>query len=261
VEDLHGTKVAFVKLEKNSEWIRKAVLGALGKKGALRRSKVVEELAGHLANKGGDAESPLTVEDASPQWRTGVEETVEDPMLALSEMRDDAVQTPAKKKRRLSKRSMYRIVNAVMPQYERHSHPQNTETRTVRLIALSTNQTWLQVDDLDWFLTWIKDELKSGGVEMPAEDPLTDLKPNCECKKISVRWDFDGAWEAIILEGPLKGKKVKSYVANFSDDKWASINGDARYGTTFQKATEAQVKDATKHFLDWKMEQKLRVAG
>ena len=68
---------------------------------------------------------------------------------------------------------------------------------------------------------------------MPKTDPLDELEGNCEAQHVHIRWDFGGAWEAIILEGANRGRKFKCSVSEFDARKWQAIGGDARYNKDF----------------------------
>ena len=80
---------------------------------------------------------------------------------------------------------------------------------------------------------------------MPKTDPLEELTCNREADQVHIRWDFGGAWEAIILEGPNRGHKVKCVVSDFDQEKWLSVGADARYGTDFRRTSTEQKKEAS----------------
>ena len=142
-----------------------------------------------------------------------------------------------------------------MPEFEPTSHPKRLERRTITLLALSTNSLWIRVDCIAWLLTWLRDELLSGGVLMVLDDPLEALECNCEADHVHIRWDFNGAWEAIILAGEEKGTKVKSHVAKCTAEKWLAIGGQAKYGMDFESATEKHLKEATIRYLEKHMKE------
>ena len=116
--------------------------------------------------------------------------------------------TPKKRKAHYyeSKRGINRIQFVSMPEYEPISHPDRAEEHMVRLLPLSTNSLWLCIDDIPWLVRWLSDELRSGGVPLPKSDPVDALTCNCDAENVHIRWDFGGAWEAIILEGAKRGK-------------------------------------------------------
>ena len=71
---------------------------------------------------------------------------------------------------------------------------------------------------------------------MPNNDPLDALIGNCKAENDHIRWDFGGAWEATIIEGPKKGNKYKCKLGAFDETKWLAVGGYAKYGTDFTRA-------------------------
>ena len=108
---------------------------------------------------------------------------------------------------------------------------------------------YICIEDIDWLARWLNDELRSGGVPLPKNDPLSELRNNCAVEHVHIRWDFSGAWEAIILEGPKKGRTYKCNLGNFDETKWLAVGGDAKYGTDFMRAKPAQKREASFLFL------------
>ena len=85
---------------------------------------------------------------------------------------------------------------------------------------------------------------------MPKSDPLGALECNGDADNVHIRWDFSGAWEAIILQGAQRGMKYKCVVSDFDQDKWLAVGANARYGTDFERARPEQKKEASKLFLE-----------
>ena len=108
---------------------------------------------------------------------------------------------------------------------------------------------WLCIDDIPWLVRWLADELRSGGVLVPTTDPLDALTFNCDAENVHIRWDFGGAWEAIVLEGANRGHKFKCSVSEFDARKWQAIGGDAKYSTDFGRASPEQKKEASFFYL------------
>ena len=149
------------------------------------------------------------------------------------------------------------IVEITMPEHEPSScgAGQQSKTRIARVLATSTNTLWLHCDDVEWLVRWVANEHKTGGI--PTLDPAVageELKGNCSVPGVHIRWDFNGAWEATILEGWRKGTVVKSRVDKFTLEKWTAVAAVHRYETDFEAATPAQMKEATYHFLELHME-------
>ena len=137
-----------------------------------------------------------------------------------------------------------------MPEYELVSHPDKTEERNIRLLPTSTVSTWLCIEDIPWLVRWLSDELRSGGVPLPASDPVDALKCNCDAENVHIRWDFGGAWEAIILQGDKRSSVFKCSVSDFTEEKWQAVGASARFGTDFAIASPAQKKGASYMFLE-----------
>ena len=110
-----------------------------------------------------------------------------------------------------------------MSEHDPVSHPGRREERKVRLLPLSTNSVYICIEDIDWLVRWLNDELRSGGVPLPKNDPLSEIPNNCAAEHVHIRWDFGGAWEAIILEGPKKGKMYKCNLGEFNETKWLAV--------------------------------------
>ena len=172
-------------------------------------------------------------------------------MSQLEELGSDSA-TP-KKRRALyyeSKRGSNRIQTVSMPEYEPISHPNRTEERMVRVLPLSTCSLWLCIDDIPWLVRWLSDELRSGGVPLEASDPVDALTCNCDADNVHTRWDFGGAWEAIILQGDKRGSVFKCSVSDFTEAKWQAVGATARYGIDFANASPTQKKGASYLFLE-----------
>ena len=76
-----------------------------------------------------------------------------------------------------------------------------------------------------------------------------------------MRWDFEGAWEAIILQGVKRGKVFTTSVSALFEDKWVAIGASARYGTNFGHASSAQKKEASYLFLQKHMKDAMAADG
>ena len=138
VDTTDGT-VAFVKLDKNADWLRKAVLGKTAPKGALRRSTLVDTLKQKLAEKVSDEQlQPGDDVESSPRFAVA-ERAPADPMDPLDDISSTNALTPKKRKVYVSKRGKNNITDVRMPEFEPTSRPAREELKTVRLLALSTN--------------------------------------------------------------------------------------------------------------------------
>ncbi len=161
-----------------------------------------------------------------------------------------------------SKRSKSCVTTIEMPEQERTSHPGCKTTRDLKVLAWSTNQTWISTDDIDWLVRWVADEVSSGGIPVEDPEPAAGLAPNCAAPVIRIRWDFDGAREAIVLDqepavaaqNACTPQETKAFVEKLTPEKWAVVDKVHDCGPTFEDATPDQRKRATYHFLGQHMQ-------
>ena len=263
--DTNEGTVSFVKLDKNADWLLKAILG-VANKGALRRSTLFSTLGEKLTHvvadpasrwtPNGVPESPSSSAVADAPSPAVAESEPCDPMSQLEEISSEAA-TPKKRKTQgpyKSIRGQNKIQIVTMPEHEPQSHPGMTGDRNIRLLPTSTCSLSICIEDIPWLVRWLIDELRSGGVPLPKSDPLDALECNCDADNVHIRWDFNGAWEAIILQDSLgrakRGMKYKCVVSDFDQDKWLAVGANARYGTDFERARPEQKKEASKLFLE-----------
>ena len=109
---------------------------------------------------------------------------------------------------------------------------------------------YICIEDIDWLVRWLNDELRGGGVPLPKNDPLSEVRQNCAAEHVHIRWDFGGAWEAIILEGPKEGKMYKVKLREFNVTKWLDVGGDSKYGTDFTRAKPDHIREASFLFVE-----------
>ena len=81
-------------------------------------------------------------------------------------------------------------------------------------------------------------------------DPVDALTSPCDAENDRTRWDFGGAWEAIILQGDKRGSKFTCSVSDFTEAKWQAVGATARYGIDFASASPTQKKGASYLFLE-----------
>ena len=172
----------------------------------------------------------------------------------MSQLEDIGSENATPKKRKgiyyESKRGQNKNHAVSMPEYEPISHPHRTKERKVRVLPLSTCSLYLCIDDISWHVRWLGDELRSGGVPLEASDPVDALTCNFNAENVHIRWDFTGAWEAIILHGAKRGSVLKCSVSTFPEEKWQAVGASARYGNDFAIASPAQKKGASYLFLE-----------
>ena len=262
-----GGTLAFVKLEKRCEWLCKAVAGPKANiRDALKRSRLFDELRSKIVEESarGDPAGVVPVAVAAEP-----ENDENDPMNALVALDDVLVGSDSSGRKRKDgyngpayspKRRKSAIISVEMPEQERTRWPACTRTRNVKLLAQSTNSSWISTDDVEWLIHWLVDEIGTGGVPIEDESAV-GLEANCAAPGVHIRWDFKGAWEAIALErdsavaeqGVGDTVLARSLVSKLTLEKWEVVDKIHEYGVDFSAATPKQRKDATFHYLEHHM--------
>ena len=155
VDTINGVE-DFVKIDKRQEWLVKAAAGKGARPGALSRTKLFDEMREKLVKEAKCA-------SAAP----AVAASAEDPMEALATL-EPQEEPPKRRKVYVSKRRQNLITEIEMRELEPTKHPNSERARAVKLLPRSTNSLWLSTDDVGWLLSWLADELETGGVPMEA---------------------------------------------------------------------------------------------
>jgi hypothetical protein len=90
------------------------------------------------------------------------------------------------------------------------------------------------------------------------QDPTEGFRNNCIAEGVFIRWAFDGSWEAIFFDGPFKGHKAKSAVADLTLENWEAVAKIHKYEMSYADSSCEHRKDATFHFLEMRCDRKLR---
>lgn len=249
---LGGKQVDFVRLNKNDHWMLKGAGGRGCQKGGLRRTTAMQLLRDALQScseeKGEVVQAAVAAEG--------------DPMGALEVIEAAPVSSEDAKRKKTTKAAPKDLAKELKVP-ERLGSPQ---LRTVTVMKTGTDSLWLLAEDIPWLLRYLADEVESGGVP-PIDDPdgeevqggsLEDVEATETPQKpkqartalTQIRWDFAGAWTATMRSGPKKGTTITCKVENMTAEKWSVAAAEHEYGTTFEKATEAQKREATRHFLE-----------
>ena len=228
----------FVKINKNAEWMIKAVGGMKAQRGFLSRTKLVEDLKAHMLRLRGSTPPPSAVADVDDA----------DPMSALCNGEGD-MYTAKPKPTKYSRKRKGMVVEVDMPQCEPSRHPNCDSRKKVRVLGVSTNQVWLALSDVPWLIQWLVDSVSTSGVPMLHDAVLTANSP--AVAGVNFQWDFEDSWEATILVGPNTGSTIVSSVSDFAEAKWAVVAPVHNYGVSFADSTYAQKKTATLHYLEY----------
>ena len=223
----------YIKVEKNADWVLKAVAGNKAQKGALKRTKVIEDLRRNLVM--------MSSSDAAVAGEGANATLDEDPMAALDMVCDEE---PAAKRRYNRKRAKCKEVKVSMPLRAQCAYPGNKEKRDVSIMADSTNQLWLLKEDVPWLLVFLADECGFGGVAIESEAAVAEA--NCDAVPgLRVEWDFQSndAWTATFVEGPLLGQpSIKCRLSGLTEEKWNKMNAIHAYEHDYASASASDRK-------------------
>lgn len=181
-----NTTQVFVQLEKNSHWFLKGVGGPGAQKGDLKAVQVLEDIrhnfekvteAAHAAESAVAGEGPAAVAEAKADSQAQDQDV--DPMDALDEVEEElpkatATLTPTKSRTRKAEK-VNKFLRAEVQQLEMPTRPacagrsQDGTTfinvyRKSGASARNFGNLYLQVDSLDWLLSYAADELHFQGV-------------------------------------------------------------------------------------------------
>ena len=239
--DHHGRALTFVKVDKSAQWLIKVAVGCTAQKGALKRSRVLEQLREKLSSTEASA----------------ARAAVDDPMDGL----DGSTGSEPKNKKYKSKRCSGCVQVIEMPARCHLVSPPTTDTVAVRILGLSTTQLWVAIGDIPWLVAYIAEEVALGGVAIDADDDDDSAvaEPNCSVPGLYIGWSFThgDAWEAKFVEGPLKGAMFVSSVAkmdakkwNALIEKWNALSGSLGECSCFEETTYEVRKRATWQWLE-----------
>ena len=148
----------FCRVTKNDAWLLKCSAGRAARKGVLKRSKVLETLKNKLAGM------PVKESEVSETTSAPSETTVDDPMLGLEDIKEEAHAPSPKKQKYMPKRVCNRVQNIEMPIRPPESGGAAVAgQRRVSALARGTNQLWIAVENVDWLINYVAAEVVLGG--------------------------------------------------------------------------------------------------
>ena len=123
---------------------------------------------------------------------------------------------PPKKIKYAHKRLVHQVVEIKM--HERPTQCADSAvagTRKVRVLARSTNQLWIAVEDVEWLINYVATEVALGGV--PELEVAAVAAGNCEVHGLRMSWDFvNQSWRAGFEAGKLMGTSVSSSLSKMT---------------------------------------------
>ncbi len=114
--------------------------------------------------------------------------------------------------------------------------------RTVACL-LMRNSLFIRDHDLPWLLRYMVEELQHGGVPICKEE--TDVpEANTGVPTLFIAWDLsvDPAWLGEFVDGPLTGTRIRSSIANRTQQKWDFLRS---YHYDMGDCAQATVADKT----------------
>ena len=113
-------------------------------------------------------------------------------------------------------------------------------------LGKSTNQVWIAVEDVEWWINYVATEVALGGV--PQVEAAAVAEGDCEVEGLRVQWNFgEQKWRAEFVTGKLQGTIVHSSVSKMNAGKWASVS--TAVAVEFEKASFEQLQEGTRLFL------------
>jgi hypothetical protein len=248
-----ATKITFIKLASNSMWIRQCVVGMKATRTCLSRSRLVNELSRKLAVRDADygEHNPSDTEVADDEH---------DPMSELHLIAPMDVTPPPKKKKAAvaaykRRRAADYVTRVDMPSrcpLAATGLPATTTTITLwRKSGRGWNRVpYLNIDDLPWFIAWMRCEWECQGVAMirapttpgvpPATSPDAGSAVADEPPPFTTAWDFAAtAWTCRFQDG----SSISAKVDQLTPEKVAAVAADM--GVEFDAMSYIQKKDAT----------------
>ena len=218
----------FALLTKYQPWVLLAISGKQDKS-ISRRVQITEKLRTQAQRAYCMGMSQMTPTD---------ENVADDPMNALQSVSDSGKRTDVPNTQ--IKMSKKRVVAVTMPECETTRHPDVRTVRTVHvLIGGKTTTLYIDVSAIPWLLTWMNDEIQTGGVA--AKIPREHAVDGAQDEEILMRWDFQDqdTWTAIITQGAKKGVVRKTRVSKLTQEKWSTVyQGGAIAGCSAALVTE-----------------------
>ena len=82
-----------------------------------------------------------------------------------------------------------KVFAVTMKECEPTRQPESTSTRIVYVYLGQTSRLYIDVSSIPWLLTWMHDELFTGGV--PVKLPLEQSSAVADLDPVILRWDFE----------------------------------------------------------------------
>ena len=239
-------QVTMALVTKNTDWWIKLVKGPDARRDEVKRSLVLDYIRDRLKHdESRGRESPSAVAEA------GDGNDDDDPMQELEKPDAGAMNSQTTPTVPPKKKWPQVPVKLTVPGVPRSIFPSNTDTKQIWAWASNHSQLYIGVQDLEWLVGYAAVEVAFGNVNAePASSSA--VAENCEVEHLHVRWCWEtgNSYEAVFVDGPLKGETFRSSLGALTEEKWTVADGGRRnFGSTFATATYEQRRGATLEFL------------
>ena len=130
---------------------------------------------------------------------------------------------------------------------------------------------WIAADCVPWLLAYLADEVNTGGVAIEPGEPQPPaaagtsppavagrIVPNCKTPGLAVNINLENGsmdkYEAVFVDGPLKGALISSKISTMNQDKWDKCQATAAHwqcpGPLLANAGPQDKARAVAHYLE-----------
>ena len=176
---VHISGTTFVKLDKNGDWLSKAICGERANTRSLSRTTIIEDVK-QMLQTSCDAVAHTPPDD--------------DPMLGLDYDDDTAIHGSGLSPQKVRKRRRHvdpdKVVTLTVRKHCKETHPDNADTQTITVLA-NGKALWLSLADLDWFIEYVHGQYVTGCVPRVPKQ----LDPHGSGESEQTWWNHrDSAW-------------------------------------------------------------------
>lgn len=238
-----GAAIAFVHVSKKLYWLQQMTGGSLKRAGKVM-DDIREAYAMKLKQTYAEAEpaEPAVAgadEDEDPMLQCDGCSVGETPEPKRQRQRHRATKTPTKP---TAKRSGNPLT-LEMPLFSKSAQPKNPARKTVTVNVRGQRgkgELWILHSDIPWLLSYLADEVNTGSViqepafageSAVAGSSLDGPTPNCDVPGLRIRLSPVSGnldeYEALFVDGPIRGTSVTSKVSTMSQAKWDKLQATA----------------------------------
>jgi hypothetical protein len=238
----------FVQLDKNALWFLKSVGGPTTRKGELRAVEVLHEIREKF-NKACDGVSAVA------EAESAADEDLMDTLDDVASSPRDATNQSAKLAQLARNKQTQRseVQQLVMPKRPRCTGVEQDLCNVISVYrqgaasVRNKSNLYLNVDNLDWLLSYAADELHFQGVER-TEAQAQDAVANCPAvADLNVEWNFtEQTWEARFVAGPHADDSRQVGLNDLNRSRWLKLRRMGLVEGDFKLANKLLQKQGSK---------------